>query len=338
MKVLGRYKLRLERKRLLLRARRKSLQLLPVKDRTSDIRGGDILCFVTARNERIRFPYFLEYYRKFGVNHFLFVDNASYDGSVSYLAEQPDVSVWQTSGSYRQARFGMDWMMHLLRRYGTGHWCLTIDPDEFLVYPFCETRPLRALTDWMDASRLRALPAMLLDMYPRGSVQEHCYKAGENPLEIASWFDSGNYTFQRNEHLKNIWIQGGPRARAFFADDPMAAPALNKIPLVKWQSSYAYVDSTHMLLPRGLNQVYATDGGERVSGCLLHTKLLDTFDVKAREEANRRQHYARGREYAAYVDKLDKTGGVNLWHDYSEKYVSWRQLEVLGLMSKGNWA
>ncbi len=38
----------------------------------------------------------------------------------------------------------------------------------------------------------------------------------------------------------------------FFQDNPEEAPALNKIPLVKWSKKYAYVDSTHMLLPRGV--------------------------------------------------------------------------------------
>lgn len=338
MNVLARYKLRLERKRLLLRARRKAPELRVVQDRTSAVCPDDILCFLAARNEHIRLPYFLEFYRGLGVSHFFVVDNASDDGSADFLSQQPDVSVWQTGASYRRSRFGMDWIMRLLRRYGTGHWCLTVDPDEFLVYPFCETRPLRALTDWMEASRLRALPAMLLDMYPRGSVQDYSYRQGQNPLEIAAWFDGGNYTFTHNERLKNLWIQGGPRARAFFSDAPASAPALNKIPLVKWQPGYAYVQSTHMLLPRGLNQVYATDGGERVSGCLLHTKFLDTFAEKAREEVLRKQHYAKGREYAAYADSLEQAQDLNLWHEYSEKYVSWRQLEILGLMSKGTWA
>jgi hypothetical protein len=37
---------------------------------------------------------------------------------------------------------------------------------------------------------------------------------------------------ERNWTFGNLWIQGGPRARRFFADDPERAPALNKIPLV----------------------------------------------------------------------------------------------------------
>ena len=70
----------------------------------------------------------------------------------------------------------------------------------------------------------------------------------------------------------------------FFADAPWRAPALNKIPLVKWDRRYTYVSSTHMLLPRGLNFVYDEWGGEKTSGLLLHTKFLDSFSAKAREE------------------------------------------------------
>src|SRR5699024_2497320 len=102
------------------------------------IRGDDILVFATLRNERVRLPYFLDYYRRMGVDHFLVVDNASNDGSAKWLAAQPDVSLWRTRASYKAARFGMDWINWLLWRHGGDHWCLTVDPDEFLVYPHCD--------------------------------------------------------------------------------------------------------------------------------------------------------------------------------------------------------
>ena len=336
MSVLTLYRLRLRRKRLLLRAFRKRGQLIPVQTRMEGLRRQPILLFSTVRNERVRLPYFLDYYRRLGVDHFLIVDNGSDDATVEYLAAQPDVSVWKADAGYKQSRFGMDWIQHLLRRHGSGHWCLTVDVDEFLVYPFCETRPLRALTDWLDSAGARSFAAMMLDMYPKGAMHDQPYREGQNPFEIAPYFDSGNYSVSRNWPYLNLWIQGGPRSRLFFGSQPKKAPAMNKIPLVKWDASYAYVSSTHMLLPRSLNLTYEGGGGEKPSGCLLHAKFLDTFTLKAEEEVKRGQHYAESHEYRAY--RAGVSNERDLWCNWSEKYINWRQLEILGLMSKGNWA
>lgn len=330
------YRLRVRRRARLFRAFRRRRDLNAVANRTGRIGKSDILLFSTLRDEHVRLPYFVEYYRELGVDHFLIVDNDSSDGGREYLTGQEDVSLWTTRASYKRARYGVDWLNWLQRRYGHGHWCLTVDPDEFFIYPFCDTRNLRALTDWLDISEIRSFGAMLLDMYPKGRIDAVAYQPGQNPLEIANWFDSGNYTILKNPHLRNLWIQGGPRARCFFPRNPAMAPALNKIPLVKWHRSYAYVSSTHALLPRGLNLVYDEWGGEKASGMLLHAKFLDTFPEKAKEELRRRQHFAGSREYKAYDEHLQED--PRLWCQWSEKYINWRQLEILGLMSKGNWA
>lgn len=307
-----------------------------LRNRTAQIAPNAILALVTLRNERVRLPYFLDYYRGIGIDHFLIVDNDSNDGSREFLADQPDVSLWTTGESYKGSRFGMDWLNHLLRRYGAGHWCLTVDPDEFLVYPHVNTRPLRALTDWLESSGQRSFSAMLLDMYPKGPITDQPYREGQNPFEIAAWFDPANYAIRKNRKFLNLWIQGGPRARSFFADQPQSAPALNKIPLVRWQRRFAYASSTHMLLPRSLNLVYDQDGGEMASGALLHAKFLSTFIAKSAEELDRRQHYADSQEYRAYHQGLQDA--ADFWCPQSRRYRDWRQLEEVGLISRGNWA
>lgn len=336
MGIISSYRMRWRRKFWRARAYARRRQLTAVQDRTRAIAGPDILLFSTMRNERPRLQYFFEYYRKLGVNHFLIVENGSTDGTREYLAAQPDVSVWTTTNSYRKSAFGVDWLNWLQRQHGSRHWCLTVDVDEFLVYPFCDTRPLRALTDWLDASQIRSFGAMLLDMYPKGPIARQTYAEGQNPFEIAAWFDSGNYMIEKNASYGNLWVQGGVRARKFFADRPKQAPALNKVPLVKWAPDYAYVSSTHALLPRGLNQVYDMAGGEKATGVLLHAKFLNMFVERAEEEADREEHYRAGDEYKTYADELDPN--ANLWCKWSERYINWRQLEILGLISKGNWA
>lgn len=307
-----------------------------VKAATRPIRPNDVRLFAVLRNERARLPHFLDYYRKLGIGHFFMVDNASEDGSGDYLAAQPDVSLWRAEASYRRSRYGTDWLNWLKQIHAHGHWTLTVDIDEFFVYPFCDTRPIAALTDWLDASGLKSFGTLTVDMYPEGDVESSVCEEGQDPFDVACWFDPGNYVASRHPLYRHLWIQGGPRARVFFADRPEEAPALNKIPLVKWHRRYAYVSSTHMLLPRGLNLVYDEAGGEKASGCLLHAKFLGGFIEKAEEELRRGEHFAGSREYAAY--HKHGQSGVSLWCDWSERYVGWRQLELLGLMSKGNWA
>ncbi len=329
------YRLRWKRRRLLFRALRKRHQLRPLQDKTAAIKTGDILAFSTVRNEALRLPFFLSHYRKLGVGHFLIVDNGSDDGTRDYLARQPDVTLWGTDHSYRLSRFGVDWLTWLQIRFGHGHWCLTVDADEILIYPHHDTRDLMALTNWLDRHERQSFGTLMLDMYPKGPLDAETYQAGADPFEHLCWFDGGNYVMQQKPDLQNLWIQGGVRARRFFADRPERAPTLGKTPLVKWNRRYAYVSSAHSILPRRLNRVYDDTGGERLSGILLHTKFLHTVVEKSAEEQLRAEHFANSALYDDYYEALQKA--PDLWCETSRKLSGWRQLEALGLMSKGNW-
>lgn len=335
-KIKNTYYLRHQRRLRRLRALRKQRELTLVKSRAEIRRDSDVFLFSVIHNERDRLQYFLEYYRGLGIDHFFFVDNGSDDGSGAYLAAQPDVSLWETDASYKRAHFGMDWVNSLLRRYGQNHWVLTVDADEFFVYPHCDTRPIHALTDWLDASSIKSFGAMLLDMYPDGALEDQKYTSGQSPFDVLTHFDSGNYTQNLNHKYGNLWIQGGPRQRIFFADSPEQAPALNKIPLVKWQRGNVFVSSTHTLLPRCLNKTYEEWGGEKICGMLLHAKFLPDLHQKAISELTRRQHYAGGREYIAYNTASGAKTIVS--HKHSTRFKDWRQLESLGLISLGGWA
>ena len=335
MSLLRSYQLRWERRIRLIRSFRKGRELTSHVKRTFKIQEDDIVLFTVVRNEKPRLSYFLQYYRDMGVSHFVIVDNDSTDGTKEYLEKQEDTSIWTTKASYKRARFGVDWLNRLLRKYGSGHWVLVVDVDEFFVFPHSDKRPLKALTDWLDASSIKSFGAMLLDMYSERPFEKTPYKSGTDPIKKLEYFDPGNYTMKRNKKYGNLWVQGGPRQRIFFDDNPAKAPALNKIPLVKWKKPYVYVSSTHNLLPRGLNLVYDEWGGEKATGCLLHAKFLDILSIKAVEELERKQHYAASREYEAYTKKIGT--GTRLWTENSAKYEGWRQLEELGLMSSGNW-
>ena len=329
------YRLRLGRRRLLARAWRHRRDLTSVTDRTAFISASDILCFVCLRNEARRLPYFLAHNRRLGVRHFLIVDNDSTDDTAAILADAADVSVWHSRASYKASRFGMDWLTWLMLRHGHGHWCLTLDADEILVYPYWHTRPLPALTDWLDLQGRDSFGALTVDMYPEGSVSQGRHDPAADPVDHLGWFDGGNYQVQVQSRMGSLWVQGGARARAFFAESPRKAPTLNKTPLVRWHWRYAYVNSTHALLPPHLNKVYDTDGGELTSGVLLHSKFLPEIIAQSAEEKARGEHFADGAQYAAYYDRL--VDDPVLHCAASTRYTGWRQMEALGLMSRGGW-
>ena len=314
--------------------KRKELTRLSVKE--DAIYQPGILAFAVMRNEAFRIPRFLKHYRRLGVSHFLVIDNDSSDETSSLLSDEPDISLWRTEASYRSSRFGVDWLTCLLAKFGHNRWCLTIDADELLVYPYWETRPMSALAAHLDQNEIESFGAMMLDMYPKGPINDQTVAPEDDPIDTLSWFDAGNYSLTVQEPMQNLWLQGGPRARSFFGTEPRKSPTLNKIPLVKWNRRFAYVNSTHSLLPARLNGVYAADGSENLCGTILHTKFLPDYPETAMIEKIRGEHFARPDEYASYFDAVSE--GPDLWCPASQKFRDWQQLETLGLMSKGSWA
>ncbi len=329
------YRLRLKRRRLLWRSFRSRHQLSCLRDQTAKIRPGNILAFTTLRNEATRLPWFFRHYRALGIDHFLIVDNDSDDGSVDYLLDQPDVSLWQTGASYRAARYGLDWLTWLQMRYGHGHWTLMADADELLIYPNYDSKSLHDLTAALELQGRTGFGAMMLDLYPKGPLGTQDYQPDTDPTEILSWFDSGPYRSQRQIPLGNLWVQGGARERMFFADRPRRSPTLNKIPLVRWSRRYAFVNSCHSALPRHLNATYDGPGGSMPSGVLLHIKFLPEVVDKSKIEKTRRQHFHDPDLFGTYYDAIGNR--PDLWTPNSVRYAGWAQLQQLGLMGEIDW-
>ncbi len=318
--------------RLSAHDRRFGRQLRCVQDHTAQIKRGDILLFCCLRNEAYRLRFFTDYYRSLGVSHFLFVDNGSTDHFSAWAAEQSDVSVWRTEASYKASRFGMLWCNDLLRRYGVDHWCVTCDPDEFLVFPRMESRSLKALTQHLDDEARPCLHALLVDAYSDRPLRETVLEDGANPFDACPYFDRDGYVMARGVN-GGLWIRGGPRLRVHAKWRPVEAAAVNKIPLVKWRRHYHYQHSTHDALPFLLNKAHAPHGPS-VTSVLFHFKFVSRLEEKAREERMRNEHYADGREYAAYLERLDEN-----FHEpgLSVRYEGSEQLVRLGLMSPGQW-
>ena len=66
--------------------------------------------------------------------------------------------------------------------HGREHWCLSIDADECLVYPDCETVSLPRLCEYLDRVQADGMFSIMLDMYSDRPIADTHYERG-----IISW-------------------------------------------------------------------------------------------------------------------------------------------------------
>lgn len=316
------------------RAARSEPRLVPVQDHTSRIRPGDRLLMTMGRDENPRIPFFLEFYRTLGIDHFLFVDNDSETPMAEVLAGQEDVSLWRTDESYAGTRFGVDWMNALNGRHGIGHWVLTVDLDEFFVYPMMDTRSFGELLAYLDDADRQSMFTLMVDLYPQGAVADARVAVGEAPWKQAPYFDRIGYYTARSTH-KDSYTRGGPRLRAFNAANFPGAPALNKTPLIKWRENTVYYLSTHVAYPTTINPAH--DKQHQPTGALLHCKFVSSFREKAEQAVRLRNHYNDSGEYQKYLDRLRKSEEFSLFTPISAEYTGPESLIEAGIMTAGGW-
>lgn len=291
-----------------------------------DAEQTGLFVFSTFRNEMLRLPYFLDYYREMGATLFIIADNDSTDGTMQYLTGQPDVLLFRASGSYSASRCGIDWLNALLHRFGRDRWCLTVDADELLVFPHCEQVGVIDLTRYLDSCGATALPTFLLDMYARTPVREAHYQPGMPFLATCPFFDATGYLkYEEVGPCGSLPSRGGPRHRLFWDRRRRAksTPYLVKFPLVRWSESHDYEASTHVIS----NAIYGD-----VTGVLLHFKLFSDFVIRVGDEVLRREHFSDASQYAAYSEVITEQPDANAFCEGSVRFENSLQLMELGLI------
>lgn len=309
--------------------------LKPIFDNTGNIKAGNKLLLTMGKNEAARIPYFLEYYTKLGIDHFFFIDNDSDIPMEDQLKGMPNVSLWHTTDSYKESQFGVDWMNVINGSYGIGHWVLTVDLDEFLVFPEMEHRTYNELLVFLDTIEQNSMFAPLVDMYPDGPISEASVPEGQSPLNYAPCFDNSGFHAITGGY-EDVWLRGGPRCRVFNNGDIEKSPTLSKTPLIKWTRETLYLFSTHSAYPPEHNHIYQT-GIQSPTGALLHFKFVSEIKEKAKYAVLNENHYEGSREYKMYLEALEKNEQLNLYSQCSSYYKDSESLVEAGLMGKGLW-
>ncbi len=264
-----------------------------------EIGESDILAFTCLRNEAMRIPYFLEFYRSRGVKKFFVIDNGSTDGSDALLKAAEDVAYFHTTGSYGGSGSSRDWTQELAYHYGRGHWCLTVDADEILVYPGWEQFDLPQFCSYLEDEGTRGLFCTFLDMYSDKPISQTAYTPPEPFQDVCPYFETETYRLHMSNLPPYLGMSGGPRWRVFWEAHPeKRGPSMRKVPLLKWDDDTRYIYSTHAHSDLPLSQL---------TGVLMHFKFMSFFKDVVSEETSRgdrRLDTDQNKDYQRYSEVL----------------------------------
>lgn len=286
------------------------------------LKPSDIPLFCVERNEMLRLPFFLDYYRNLGVTQFIFIDNNSDDGSFEFLLQQEDCHVFWTNDSYNESGHGLTWLNMLINDFDIlvmNQWYVIADADEFLVYPNCENAKLPEFIDYLNQEKAEAVPSFMLDMYPK--------KLGDNDANNSYFLQQHNYfynNYQKFYQLESPYIKtvGGIRTVLFTEYNDYVKTALFK----KTNNPCTLISSTHQTTPCKTSKISSVFLHYKFSGGLKQTSANEIKSKQHSGGAVRYRHYYQGLTSELYSQDLSQLSK-------STKYQNSQQLVDLGLIN-----
>lgn len=305
------------------RLRRRLMQKPPVLDRRSGrftpLKSDDLPLICVVHNAIGYIRSFLRYYRGLGVTRFLFIDDSSDDGTREVLEAADDVDLYTSSLKFTEAR--ELWRDALIAIHGRDRWYLSVDADEFLVFPGSETRPIRDFIADLERAGLNRCLAPMIDLYPELRLGDGLFvdDGTQWPFEVSTHFDTDGYGMQCT--WWGLKIHGGPRKRLFGTD-----VTLSKFPLLKVDRATDYRrGSIHFPAPFRRNFGPAT-------AVLLHYKFSSNSVEEFRRIIARGNHHKNAANYRAIVESGFFLEGLSLAHDGSARYAGSEDLVDRGFI------
>jgi hypothetical protein len=242
-----------------------------------------IILVSVIRNEYLLLDYFLKYYDKLGVTHFIFIDNNSNDNTTEYLLNSNyNIMLFHTKDSYKENNYGMTWIKIILDKYCKNKWVVGVAADE-LIY----VNKLSTLINTMEKERANVCKFYMLDMYPKDSNIK--YKYGDSFLNHSYYYD------KESEINNNYYASVRKRT-------------MNVATILRTYSFFKYNFYCHSELGFGFHKIY--EKKNNIHQCitvikypyfLLHFKFLrPNLRTYFSERAKRNEDWNNSIEYIAY--------------------------------------
>lgn len=154
---------------------------------TLDAAPQDVVLIALVRNGSYYLDAFFDYYRGLGVQHFVFFDNGSTDDTLARIRQEPgtiiDRSPLPLAGYEDLIR------QYPAQTYGENRWCLYVDMDEIFDFEGRAEIGLQGLITYLEAEGHTALPAQMLEMFPKGGLNAAAKLPFDEALAAFSYFD-----------------------------------------------------------------------------------------------------------------------------------------------------
>jgi hypothetical protein len=298
------------------------------------LRPSDLVAVVPFYGESAMLSACLAHHRHLGVNLFVLLDLSEAGGLADELKESADCVVWRPRGDIRLKR-ALLWLNYLRRRYATGRWCLSIEPSDFVAFHHSETRKLKDLIEFVESERRNHVFGVVVEMYGDRPAVEFALDAGGNPRDLLHLFDPLGYETAKPGRLLEVAVRGGPQRRRLFPSIPRRSPALNRVPLVKWEWYFSYGAGTRVLMPRKLNQPHAVVHGNPTL-CLLNYAQLNDDAVLGRAAQAESEELVSGAGDPIYPG-ISKLRRLTLKTEVSTVLGGSGDLARAGLFNPGQW-
>ena len=270
--------------------------------------GVILLCVVKDDLERVQSM--IPYYKKLGVQNFVFLDDGSSDGTKDFLISQNDVDVWRGKSAYT-TNMRQVWLTRLVEHYGYNKWYIIVDSDEFLTYKNCETLPIAKVVSYMEENGYTQAHCFMLDMYGRNGLYS---QSGESHFDFMLeniYFDTNTYEIIKG--LRLDFVSGGMRSRCF----NIKPIRLSKYPLFYAKKGYVPINS-HFPFP-------IPDKKTTLNlGVLRHYKFLPSDKKRYQKRVQQGNFYNNSEEYVLYTEKeqsiLDAAYDNNISGIYNDSF------------------
>lgn len=309
--------------------RGRNTAIKPVRRVDEPLGQDDIILISVLKNAERYLPSFLAHYRRLGVKRFAFVDDRSDDGTRALLLGAPDVDIYESNVDYRGANGGLVWRDLMVERYGRDRWYVSLDCDEYLVFPGSETRALKDFITDLEAGRRDRALAVMIDIYPDAVLAEapQHEPLDASPIVVCPLYDAQGYTIANEKFCTAI--RGGARQRMFGTDMRMT-----KFPVIYVDAKTRFNSgSDHGPLPiwRNFSAVHAV---------LLHYKFSADSMTELQTMYDWGTHFDGGRFYKEILDHADFGTRMDFRYAQSTAFVDSEKLVASGFIEdlRGNAA